>query len=53
MLSDRLPIAIDYAVRKQCTDNGAMIATLDSFKVMRDQPVAGPYTLDIAPNFSM
>lgn len=53
ILSERLPIDIAYADRKLCTDNGAMIATLGSFKAMRDQPTADPYTLDIEPNLSM
>jgi N6-L-threonylcarbamoyladenine synthase len=52
-LSERLPIAIDYTDRKLCTDNGAMIATLGSFKALHNQPTADPYTLDIEPNLSM
>lgn len=52
-LSDRIPIYIDYADPKLCTDNGAMIATLGCFKMLHDQPTADPYTLDINPNLSM
>jgi N6-L-threonylcarbamoyladenine synthase len=52
-LAERLPIAIDYADRKLCTDNGAMIATLGCFKHQMDQPRADPYSLDIKPNLSM
>jgi N6-L-threonylcarbamoyladenine synthase len=53
MLAERLPIAIDYADRKLCTDNGAMIAALGCFKMKLGQPTADPYTLDIKPNLSM
>ncbi len=53
VLSERLPIEIEYADRKLCTDNGAMVATLGCFKAMRDQPTADPYTLEIEPNLSM
>lgn len=52
-LSERLPIAIEYADMKLCTDNGAMIATLGCFKALHNQPTADPYSLDIAPNLSM
>ena len=53
MLAERLPIAIEYADRKLCTDNGAMIAALGCFKRKLNQPTADPYTLDIKPNLSM
>lgn len=52
-LSERLPIPIEYTDMKLCTDNGAMIATLGCYKAMLDQPIADPYSLDIAPNLSM
>ena len=52
-LAERLPIAISYPTPKVCTDNGAMIATLGCFKATLGQPVADPYSLDIAPNLSM
>jgi N6-L-threonylcarbamoyladenine synthase len=52
-LSERLPLPIDYTDPKLCTDNGAMIATLGCFKAKLNQPVADPYSLDIAPNLSM
>ncbi len=52
-LAARLPLPIAYTDRKLCTDNGAMIATLGCFKAMLKQPIADPYTLDIAPNLSM
>ncbi len=52
-LASTLPRPIEYADRKLCTDNGAMIATLGCFKHSLGQPRADPYTLDIAPNLSM
>jgi len=52
-LSERLPIPITYTDFKLCTDNGAMVAALGCYQAMRGQPVADPYTLDIAPNLSM
>ena len=53
MLTERLPISIDYADPKLCADNGAMIATLGCFKASLGQPDADPLTLAIAPNLSM
>jgi len=52
-LTVALPLPIEYPDFKLCTDNGAMIATLGCFKVMRGQPLADPYTLAIDPNLSM
>lgn len=52
-LAERLPLPIEFPDLKLCTDNGAMIATLGSFKALKNQPVADPYTLDISPNLSM
>ncbi len=52
-LSVRLPVAIEYTDPKLCTDNGAMIAALGCFKMLHNQPVADPYTLNIEPNLSM
>ncbi len=52
-LAERLPIPINYQDPKLMTDNGAMIAALGCFKAMHNQPVADPYTLEIAPNLSM
>lgn len=52
-LAERLPIAIAYADRKLCTDNGAMVAALGCVMASRSQPVADPYGLGIAPNLSM
>lgn len=52
-LSGLLKKPILYTDPKLCTDNGAMIATLGCFQALHHQPVADPYTLDIAPNLSM
>jgi N6-L-threonylcarbamoyladenine synthase len=52
-LAERLPFPAEYTDRKLCTDNGAMIAALGCFKHKLKQPLADPYTLDIAPNLSM
>lgn len=52
-LTAALPCPIEFPDLKLCTDNGAMIATLGCFKALREQPVADPYSLDIAPNLSM
>ena len=52
-LSERLPIDINYADIKLCTDNGAMIACLGAYKALLDQPKADPFSLEINPNLSM
>lgn len=52
-LSDRLPIEIEYTDPKLCTDNGAMIAALGCFKMLKHQPTAPPFSLEIKPNLSM
>lgn len=52
-LADRLPIDIEYADPRLCTDNGAMIATLGAFKAKLGQPTADPYSLEPKPNLSM
>lgn len=52
-LSERLPIDIAYTDPKLCTDNGAMIAALTSFRHQLGQPTADPYSLEIKPNLSM
>jgi N6-L-threonylcarbamoyladenine synthase len=52
-LTEVLPLPIEYPDFKLCTDNGAMIAALGCFKMKLNQPVADPYTLEIAPNLSM
>jgi N6-L-threonylcarbamoyladenine synthase len=52
-LAAALPLPVEYPDMKLCTDNGAMVATLGSFKAMLQQPTADPYTLEIQPNLSM
>ncbi len=52
-LLDRLPIEIEFADPKLCTDNGAMIAALGCYKAMNNQPTADPYSLQIQPGLSM
>ncbi len=52
-LDERLPLPIAYPDRKLCTDNGAMIATLGSFRHQLGAQPDDPYTLNIAPNLSM
>ena len=53
MLAERLPIDIEYADRKLCTDNGAMVATLGGYKHLLHRPADDPFMLDIVPNLSM
>ncbi len=48
----RSPV-FQYPDIKLCTDNGAMVATLGCFKALLGQPLADPYSLEIAPNLSM
>lgn len=52
-LQERLPLPIEYADPKLCTDNGAMVATLGCFKAMHSQPTADPFSLEPQPNLSM
>ncbi len=51
-LRARLPIAIEYAPMKLCTDNGAMIATRGYFAVLHEQP-ADPFDFEVQPSLSM
>lgn len=53
LMSERLPVPIEYADMKLCTDNGAMIATYGYFMAQAGQKSADPYSLDIVPNLSM
>jgi N6-L-threonylcarbamoyladenine synthase len=52
-LTERLPCPIEYADRKLCTDNGAMIATLGCYLAKAQTSLADPYSLAIQPNLSM
>ena len=51
-LSLRIPIDIEYAPMKLCTDNAAMIGTLGYFMSQHGQPV-DPYALEVVPSLSM
>ena len=51
-LKERLPIDIEYAPMKLCTDNAVMIATLAYYKAQRVEP-CGPYALEVMPSISM
>ena len=52
-LAEQLDCPLIVPDTKLCTDNGAMIATLGSFKLRHAQEFADPYTLSISPNLSM
>lgn len=51
-LSDRLPIAIEYAPMELCTDNAAMIATLGCYYAEKMPPV-DPRQVEVIPSLSM
>lgn len=51
-LSERLPLAIEYAPMNLCTDNAAMIATLGYYYAQKKQP-ANPFNLEVIPSISM
>ncbi len=51
-LSERLPIAIDYAPMNLCTDNAAMIATLGCYYAQANAPV-DPREMEVVPSLSM
>jgi N6-L-threonylcarbamoyladenine synthase len=51
-LSARLPISIEYAPMKLCTDNAAMIATLGYYYAQK-RPAVSPFNLTITPSLSM
>jgi N6-L-threonylcarbamoyladenine synthase len=52
VLSERLPLPIDYAPMQLCTDNAAMIATLGYFYAQKHSP-SDPLTTEVAPSLSM
>ena len=52
LLSERLPLQIDYAPMNLCTDNAAMIATLGYYYAQKNQPI-NPDDLEVAPSLSM
>lgn len=51
-LAECLPIAIEYAPIRLCTDNAAMIATLGYYQATASQPI-DPRTLEVVPSISM
>lgn len=51
-LSERLPIAIEYAPITLCTDNAAMIASLGYFVAQKKQATS-PFDLEVVPSLSM
>ena len=52
ILSDRIPIHIEYAPMNLCTDNAAMIASLGYFFSQKNDP-ADPFELEVEPSLSM
>jgi N6-L-threonylcarbamoyladenine synthase len=52
ILSDRIPISIDYAPMNLCTDNAAMVATLGYYYAQKNQPT-NPFNLEVMPSLSM
>lgn len=51
-LSERIPIEINYADPKVCTDNAAMIATLGYYYAQEHSPT-DPKFLEVVPSLSM
>ncbi len=52
ILSERIPIHIDYAPSDLCTDNAAMVASMGYYYSLKNQPI-NPYELEVAPSLSM
>ncbi len=52
ILSDRIPINIDYAPMNLCTDNAAMIASLGFYFSQKNEP-SDPFELEVEPSISM
>jgi len=52
ILSNRIPIHIEYAPMNLCTDNAAMIASLGYYYAKKNKPTE-PYDLEIQPSLSM
>ncbi len=52
ILSDRIPLHIDYAPMNLCTDNAAMIASLGYYFSQKNEP-ADPFELEVEPSISM
>jgi N6-L-threonylcarbamoyladenine synthase len=52
VLSERLPIDIQYAPMNLCTDNAAMVASLGYFKAQKTAPT-DPLDAEVIPSLSM
>jgi len=52
ILSERLPLQIEYAPIGFCTDNAAMVASLGYYQSLREEPVS-PYDVEVLPSLSM
>ncbi len=52
ILSERIPIHIDYAPSDLCTDNAAMVASMGYYYSLKNQPIS-PYELEVIPSLSM
>lgn len=52
ILSERIPLNIEYAPMNLCTDNGAMIATLGYYYSKVKEPI-DPLELEVIPSLSM
>jgi len=52
VLSERIPLPIEYAPMALCTDNAAMIATLGYYYAQTKEP-CDPYSLEVIPSISM
>jgi N6-L-threonylcarbamoyladenine synthase len=52
ILSEKLPIAINFPPIGLCTDNAAMVASLGYFEAQTKSPVS-PYDVDVMPSLSM
>ncbi len=52
VLSERLPLNIDYAPIELCTDNGAMVATLAYYYAQKQSPT-DPFEAEVQPVLSM
>ena len=52
VLSERIPINIEYAPMALCTDNAAMVASLGYYYSQKKQPTS-PFDLEVIPSLSM
>ncbi|PKL31430.1 tRNA (adenosine(37)-N6)-threonylcarbamoyltransferase complex transferase subunit TsaD [Candidatus Saccharibacteria bacterium HGW-Saccharibacteria-1] len=52
ILSQQIPLPIEYAPMNLCTDNAAMVATLGYYYAQKKQPTS-PFELEVIPSLSM